>query len=363
MFESEATRWLFFVILSLLALGTSCSLDAIAAFRFALDMFNFENKIQTRMERITINEYELESKVSVEDDLFTYELGVVEEIYFLCVEQPCDNLKNGDLDVYEPRKCYDEYEKMFVEAVILIDSRLVKLIYITLKQWLCLKFGDHKKVDNEIMEEVVSTWFVRSYRKQFEEYMMIRRRLEVNGLDTDVECDPTNVEFAIWGDEEVEEKPWLDDGTWEEPNDDICHDCKPFQFKSGHWYEGLEDGDLKNEALKEKSILEGSWGHENREGKNFCSWLKESFEWFDNHEPMEGDDDDIGDLDDYLIPQDASYYVDEEEERFKERKSKLLGIPYEKPPTFKSEKFEDSIRRDTIAVIFLILKQRSTKRD
>ncbi|GJS60309.1 hypothetical protein Tco_0655093 [Tanacetum coccineum] len=52
------------------------------------------------------------------------------------------------------------------------------------------------------------------------------------------------------------------------------------------------------------------------------------------------DDDDIRDLDDYLIPNDASYYVDEEEERFKERKSKLLRIPYEKPPTFKSEKFE-----------------------
>ncbi|GKE66134.1 hypothetical protein Tco_1520295 [Tanacetum coccineum] len=32
------------------------------------------------------------------------------------------------------------------------------------------------------------------------------------------------------------------------------------------WYEGLEDGDLKNEALKEKAILEGSLGHENEEG-------------------------------------------------------------------------------------------------
>ncbi|GKE68250.1 hypothetical protein Tco_1526322, partial [Tanacetum coccineum] len=65
-------------------------------------------------------------------------------------------------------------------------------------------------------------------------------------------------------------------------------------------------------------------------------------ERFDDHEPMEDDDDDddIGDLDDYLIPQDASYYVDEEEERFKERKNKLLGIPYEKPPTFKSKKFK-----------------------
>nr|GEX01430.1 hypothetical protein [Tanacetum cinerariifolium] len=62
-------------------------------------------------------------------------------------------------------------------------------------------------------------------------------------------------------------------------------------------------------------------------------------EWRDNHEPMK-DDDDIKDLDDYLIPNDASCYVDEEEERFKERKNKLLGIPYEKPPTFKYVKFE-----------------------
>ncbi|GJV66861.1 hypothetical protein Tco_1482370 [Tanacetum coccineum] len=152
---------------------------------------------------------------------------------------------------------------------------------------------------------------------------------------------------------------------------------------------GLEDSNLKEETLKEKAILEGSWGHENRKGKNFCSWLKESFgnyheldyelilkleeywwgkkeeedlskdawstylprinndddaiqatqELFDDHKPI-GDDDDIGDLDDYLIPHDEPYYVDEEEEDFKERGSKLLGIPYEKPPTFKFEKFE-----------------------
>ncbi|GJY69653.1 hypothetical protein Tco_0472635 [Tanacetum coccineum] len=179
---------------------------------------------------------------------------------------------------------------------------------------------------------------------------------------------------------------------------------------------GLEDSNLKEETLKEKAILEGSWGHENRKGKNFCSWLKESFgnyheldyelilkleeywwgkkeeedlskdawstylpsddndaiqanqerkdervvrrfgvthsqeihdddaiqatqELFDDHKPI-GDDDDIGDLDDYLIPHDEPYYVDEEEEDFKERRSKLLGIPYEKPPTFKSKKFE-----------------------
>ncbi|GKD57333.1 hypothetical protein Tco_1290720 [Tanacetum coccineum] len=32
----------------------------------------------------------------------------------------------------------------------------------------------------------------------------------------------------------VDEKPWLEDGIWKEPTNDICHECKPFGFKSGH---------------------------------------------------------------------------------------------------------------------------------
>ncbi|GJZ64554.1 hypothetical protein Tco_0620975 [Tanacetum coccineum] len=105
----------------------------------------------------------------MEDDLFAYELGAHEDFYLPCIEQPHGNLKNGDLDVYEPRQCYDEYERMFAEAVILIDDRLIKLIDITLEQW-----------------------------KQFEEYMEIKRRLEGRGINTDMECDPTNEEFPKW---------------------------------------------------------------------------------------------------------------------------------------------------------------------
>ncbi|GJZ22251.1 hypothetical protein Tco_0559290 [Tanacetum coccineum] len=146
---------------------------------------------------------------------------------------------------------------------------MVRLIGITLEQWLDIKFGNHKKVDKEIKEGVVATWLIRSYRKQFKEYMEIKRLLENNEVP--------------W----VDEKPWLEDGIWKEPNDDhIFIECKPFRFKNGlaEWplvmerrgY-GLEDGDLKEEALKEKAILEGSWGDENRKGNNFSSWLKESF--------------------------------------------------------------------------------------
>ncbi|GKC13432.1 hypothetical protein Tco_1010214 [Tanacetum coccineum] len=196
----------------------------------------------------------------------------------------------------------------------------------------------------------------------------------------------------------VDEKPWLEDGTWKEPIEDISHVCKLFHFKSGHvewptckwreerhcdkgdlpgmiriddmtyfqdyeWYEGLEDGELKEEALKQKVISEGSWGYENRIGLNFCAWMKKCFgdypeldyklmtmlqkywwgikeeessddawsyyslitdsenyehtrtinddtiqvnqEWFDECEPKGDNEDDIKDLDDYLVRDDT----------------------------------------------------------
>ncbi|GJU77528.1 hypothetical protein Tco_1490365 [Tanacetum coccineum] len=55
----------------------------------------------------------------------------------------------------------------------------------------------------------------------------------------------------------VHEKPWTYNGVWEEPNL-VEHYCKPFSFKNGHseWLT-LEDGKLKDEALKNKTIMEG----------------------------------------------------------------------------------------------------------
>ncbi|GJT33212.1 hypothetical protein Tco_0923631 [Tanacetum coccineum] len=67
---------------------------------------------------------------------------------------------------------------------------------------------------------------------------------------------------------------------------------------------------------------------------------QEKQERFDEQKLMGDEDDDIGDLKDYLIRKDPSYYDNEDEKRSKERRCKLLGIPYVKPPTCKSEKFE-----------------------
>nr|GEU28599.1 hypothetical protein [Tanacetum cinerariifolium] len=185
------------------------------------------------------------------------------------------------------------------------------------------------------MEGVVDTWLIQSYGKQFEEYMEIERRLE-------------------------------DFKTYE--------DYKMHGSMNGHglmknhgWKMGLGrnllmiyimnaihinlKADMLNGPLvtkekmgkkEEEESSEGAWRNylPNYEGINDDNnAIQANQEWFDDHEPME-DDDDIGDLDDYLIPKDAPYYVDEEEEGFKEKRRKLLGIPYEKLPTFISKKFE-----------------------
>ncbi|GKB00171.1 hypothetical protein Tco_0828164 [Tanacetum coccineum] len=63
-------------------------------------------------------------------------------------------------------------------------------------------------------------------------------------------------------------------------------------------------------------------------------------ECIDEHESMGNKDNDIGDSCYYLIPDEGLYYVNEKEERSKERRCKLLRIPYKKPPTCKSQKFK-----------------------
>ncbi|GKA95318.1 hypothetical protein Tco_0817356 [Tanacetum coccineum] len=172
-----------------------------------------------------------------------------------------------------------------------------------------------------------------------------------------------------------------------EPTDNIDHVCEPLRFKSGHaewptyyeWYDALEDSNLKEEALNNKAILEKSMDVEEESSEDAWSHYSPIDEWedferadhietnanpnynphldisriFNNHagtnndgtiqdeNDRKGDDgDNIDDLDDYLVSNDSPFIIDEEEERFKERRFKLLRIPYVKPPTCKSVKFK-----------------------
>ncbi|GJY31807.1 hypothetical protein Tco_0415302 [Tanacetum coccineum] len=136
---------------------------------------------------------------------------------------------------------------------------------------------------------------------------------------------------------------WRDDGYYNEV--DLPRVIREESF--GNYHELDYELMLKLEEYwwgkkEEEESSEDAWSNYSPNDENKIikmmpfKRIKNGFEY---HEIMV-DDDDIGGLDDYLIPKDEPYHVDEEGEGFKERKSKLLGIPYKKPPTFKSEKFE-----------------------
>ncbi|GJU79325.1 hypothetical protein Tco_1276395 [Tanacetum coccineum] len=132
----------------------------------------------------------------MDDDLFTYEVKISKLSYSPSVEQQMDDLDNGNLEVYERRFCYDECEKMYVEAMIFVNKGLVRLINVTLEQWLDLKYGDHMMVRNDVKESVIATWLI--YKKQFDDYMEIKKQKEVYELDAGMEYNPSNVDFDEW---------------------------------------------------------------------------------------------------------------------------------------------------------------------
>ncbi|GJT61173.1 hypothetical protein Tco_1004706 [Tanacetum coccineum] len=134
----------------------------------------------------------------MDDDLFTYEVKILGLFYYPCVEKQMDDLDNGNLDVYERKLCYDECERMYAEAVIFINKKLVRLIDVIVEQWLDLKYSDHTMVSNEVKESVIATWLIQSYKKQFNEHMKIKKQKEVYGLDAGMEYDPSNVNFGEW---------------------------------------------------------------------------------------------------------------------------------------------------------------------
>ncbi|GJR86346.1 hypothetical protein Tco_0210357 [Tanacetum coccineum] len=129
---------------------------------------------------------------------------------------------------------------------------------------------------------------------------------------------------------------WWGKKEEEESSDDAWRHYSPVDEWKGYEHTTYIETDVISNQNTYKNVCQIFKDHA---GMTNDDAAKANQEWFDEREPME-EDDDISDLDDYLMPSDAPYYVNEEEEIFKERRSKLLGIPYKKPPTFKSEKFE-----------------------
>ncbi|GKD19074.1 hypothetical protein Tco_1208232 [Tanacetum coccineum] len=302
----------------------------------------------------------------MENDLFTYDLGVVEDFYFPYTGQQLDNLENRYLDVYEQKVCYDECDKIYDKAVLTKDE----LSDLEEESW-----SEGVEITKIFRIKTDIFHFETSLCKAFKEFNYLLK-INVDVLTKDIHGFNTYEEYKDeWIYQWNKGIPWVSEkplGVNKKPTDNKDYVCKPIHFKSGHaqwptynwkeegccnggdlpgiiqtsntihfqdyeWYEGLKDGKLKKEALKEKGTLEGSWGHENRKGMNLSTNDDNAVQadqgWFNDHEPMENKNDDIGDLGDYFIPNEGPYYVNEKEERYKEIRCKLLRIPNMKPPT------------------------------
>ncbi|GJW12964.1 hypothetical protein Tco_1578791 [Tanacetum coccineum] len=140
---------------------------------------------------------------SIDNDLFTYEIEVPKSFGS---NKQAGSLTHNDLGDYEDKISYEECEKIYVEAVIFNNNRLVRLIDVTVEQWLDLKYGNHMTMDVNVKKE----WM-----------------------------------FGMAN--------WMNDGYF--PGAYIVGNS--LRYQDLEWYEPLEDGELKEEALMNKAIMEG----------------------------------------------------------------------------------------------------------
>nr|GEU54682.1 hypothetical protein [Tanacetum cinerariifolium] len=181
------------------------------------------------------------------DKLFTYEARILVLSNIPCVEQQVDDSYNGNLDVYERKLCYGECEKIYVKAIIFINKRLVRLIDVTVEEWLELKYGDRSKINSKVKENVIATWGDdKKLSNLDEEYLNDNEVAEIFRIETDVfhfesplcgafklNEEKKNAWIYEWNKDVpwVANMSWLDYGPWMEPSEDIEHVANRFAFR------------------------------------------------------------------------------------------------------------------------------------
>nr|GEX85393.1 hypothetical protein [Tanacetum cinerariifolium] len=170
--------------------------------------------------------------------------------------------------------------------------------------------GEFKKLESLNISDVFPTY--NTSFEIFNEEFNRMSRMDGDLFTYEVEIAVvTNIPYVPW----VHEKPWTDDGAWKEPAL-VEHYCEPFNYKNRcsecptcswrddgycnggnlpgayivenalcyqdfEWYEALQDGKLKEEALKNKAITERIIKDGDNESSNKD---KERCELFNDHE-------------------------------------------------------------------------------
>ncbi|GJS29864.1 hypothetical protein Tco_0490484 [Tanacetum coccineum] len=219
----------------------------------------------------------------MDDDLFTYEVKVA--------NIPCDSKMDDDSEhEADDDMGYDPSDAAFTE-------------------WLGSKGDDEVELTDEEssddMDEVAKVFridtnlfnFETPMCKAFKEFNYLLQ-IDPDLLTKDIEGFKTYEDYKDdwiyeWNKDVpwVDEKPWTNAGVWTKPTP-VKHTCKPFNYKTGcsewptcswkddgycnggnlpgtyiignqlhyqdyEWYEALEDSELKDEALRNKAIMEG----------------------------------------------------------------------------------------------------------
>ncbi|GJV76229.1 hypothetical protein Tco_1507813 [Tanacetum coccineum] len=213
----------------------------------------------------------------MDDDLFTYEVEVAN---ILCNSKKNNNSKDDDDDMG-----YDLSDDAFIE-------------------WLRSKIFNYKTMDHYTMKALWIYWIRGDDEVELTDDESSDNDDEIAEVDPDL-LTKDIMRFNTYEDYKddwiygwnkdvpwVDEKPWTDAGVWTKPTP-VKHTCKPFNYKTGcsewptcswkddgycnggnlpgayiignqlhyqdyEWYEALEDCKLKDEALRNKAIMEGS---------------------------------------------------------------------------------------------------------
>ncbi|PWA95090.1 hypothetical protein CTI12_AA052620 [Artemisia annua] len=88
-------------------------------------------------------------------------------------------------------------ERIYAESEILFHKKLIRLMDISLEEWLELKYGDPKFAPIDEVKCIVTSWLTRSFKEQFNEFMEIRRKI-IGNTSFDVNYDPNDVDFLDW---------------------------------------------------------------------------------------------------------------------------------------------------------------------
>ncbi|GJU80197.1 hypothetical protein Tco_1282562 [Tanacetum coccineum] len=129
--------------------------ERLELFEIDEDLFTYDTQIG-----MIFNKFNRLSRIN--DDLFTCEIKVPKPTSR--VKQRTGDPTHNDPEEFKWKINYDEYEKIYAEEVIFINKRLIRLVDVTVEQWLDLKYRDHKTMDKNVKKAVIGTRLIRSYK-------------------------------------------------------------------------------------------------------------------------------------------------------------------------------------------------------